>query len=274
MTPNVRFERMRPDEIVAAREQSPLAFLPIGPLEWHGPHLPLGTDPLHAEQVAMGAVRRTGGVVLPTLFAGAETVVAPNGRPHSLANLGLPEDIRVVGMDFPANNLKSLYFEESAFALTVREFVRGLVANEFRVIMLINGHGAANHVAALQRVAAEETTPSCRVIYHATWSPPQPPPLPGGGHATRGETDAVLAIDPELVDLGALPPDGTPITYPGYGIVDGPGFGGSPNPGFVVADEADPRRSTAEDGRTRVGHAIDAAVSVATQALAGLAADE
>lgn len=271
MTANVRFERMRPGEIVAAREQSPLAYLPVGPLEWHGPHLPFGTDPLHAEEIAMGAVRRTGGVVLPTLYAGAETVVAPSGRPHSLANLGVPEDERVIGMDFPANSLKSLYFDESVFALTVREFVRGLITNEFRVIMLINGHGAANHVAALQRVAAEETIGSCRVVYHAPWSPPQPPPLPGGGHATRGETDVVLAFAPDLVDLAELPPDDTPITYPDYGIVDGPGFSGEPNAGYVVADEADPRRAIAEDGQIRLGHAVDAAVHVATRTLADLA---
>lgn len=273
MTANARFERMRPDEIVAARQHCPLAYLPVGPLEWHGPHLPFGTDPLQAEHVATGAVERTGGVLLPTLYAGAETVVARSDRPHSLENLGLSDAERVVGMDFPANNVKSLYFEESVFALTVREFVRGMIANDFRVIMLLNGHGAGNHVTALQRVAAEESTPTCRVVYHAVWSPPQPPPLPGGGHATRAETDGMLAIAPETVDLAALPDGDEPLRYRDYGIVDGPGFGGNPNPGYVVAAEADPRRASDEDGRTRLGHAVDAAVHVATATLAEVRTD-
>jgi creatinine amidohydrolase len=48
----VRFELLRPDEILAERGRCPVVYQPIGPLEWHGPHLPMGTDPLHAEAVA------------------------------------------------------------------------------------------------------------------------------------------------------------------------------------------------------------------------------
>ena len=35
-------------------------------------------------------------------------------------------DARVVGMDLPTNPVKSLYFEEGVFAVSVREIVRGL----------------------------------------------------------------------------------------------------------------------------------------------------
>ena len=48
----VRFELLRPSEIVAERQRFPVVFQPVSPLEWHGPHLPYGTDPLHAEYVA------------------------------------------------------------------------------------------------------------------------------------------------------------------------------------------------------------------------------
>ncbi len=53
MEPKVEYELMRPAEVVAARERCPVAFVPIGPLEWHGPHLPMGTDGLHAHHVAV-----------------------------------------------------------------------------------------------------------------------------------------------------------------------------------------------------------------------------
>src|SRR5438445_335235 len=49
----VEYELMRPPEIAQARARLPLAFIPIGPLEWHGPHLPMGMDGLHAHPVAM-----------------------------------------------------------------------------------------------------------------------------------------------------------------------------------------------------------------------------
>ncbi len=44
----VYFELLRPDEITAERAHCLEAYQPIGPLEWHGPHLPLGTDLLYA----------------------------------------------------------------------------------------------------------------------------------------------------------------------------------------------------------------------------------
>ena len=30
-----------------------MAYVPIGPLEWHGPHLPVGVDMLHAHAMAL-----------------------------------------------------------------------------------------------------------------------------------------------------------------------------------------------------------------------------
>ena len=40
----VRGEYLRPEEIRAARERADLAFLPLGALEWHGAHGPVGVD--------------------------------------------------------------------------------------------------------------------------------------------------------------------------------------------------------------------------------------
>jgi hypothetical protein len=37
---------LRPDQVVASRDANGIIFLPLAPLEWHGPHLPLGVDPL------------------------------------------------------------------------------------------------------------------------------------------------------------------------------------------------------------------------------------
>lgn len=40
----VRYEFMRPQQILGARARAPVAYIPIGPLEWHGPHLPYGVE--------------------------------------------------------------------------------------------------------------------------------------------------------------------------------------------------------------------------------------
>ena len=68
----VQLEYLRPGEIMAEKERFSVVYLPIGPLEWHGPAMPYGTDPLAAQEVARAAARITGGVVMPTLFVGTE----------------------------------------------------------------------------------------------------------------------------------------------------------------------------------------------------------
>ena len=122
----VEYELMTIGEIVEAKRHAPLVFVPVSPIEWHGPHLPIGTDGLHAHHVAVRLAREVGGVVLPTLFAGTETVLQSKPESNQLGVLGLDEDARVVGMDFPGFPVKSLYFEESAFGIAVRDLVRAL----------------------------------------------------------------------------------------------------------------------------------------------------
>ena len=68
----LQFAHARPDEILAAREVCGILWLPVGQLEWHGPHLPFGVDPLNAESTALACAREMGGLVLPTLFCGTE----------------------------------------------------------------------------------------------------------------------------------------------------------------------------------------------------------
>ena len=63
-----RYYELRPAELEAIRAKAPAIYLPWGALEWHGPHLPLGLDGVAAEAVASGAIRRTGGVLMPTTW--------------------------------------------------------------------------------------------------------------------------------------------------------------------------------------------------------------
>jgi creatinine amidohydrolase len=66
----VRFDRMVPAEVRARREGCSLAYLPVGSLEWHGPHMPFGTDYLTVTYLAEEGARRFGGVVFPPIYYG------------------------------------------------------------------------------------------------------------------------------------------------------------------------------------------------------------
>lgn len=65
-----KWEELTPSEFVAAVQERPVAFVPLGLLEWHGEHLPLGTDMLKIYGIVLEVARRTGGVVLPPTFYG------------------------------------------------------------------------------------------------------------------------------------------------------------------------------------------------------------
>ena len=68
--PEVRFDRMVPSEIVARRSELSLAYLPVGSLEWHGPHMPFGTDYMTVAYLAEQAAQRFGGVAFPPVYYG------------------------------------------------------------------------------------------------------------------------------------------------------------------------------------------------------------
>ncbi|MDR7417675.1 MAG: creatininase family protein [Armatimonadota bacterium] len=241
---DVRYEMMRPGEIVAARDRAPVAYLPIGPLEWHGPHLPYGVDPLHAHVLAVECARETGGVVLPMLPLGTETYIEPDRLRHR----GFQGHERIIGMDFPAFPLPSLYLEESALGVVVRELIRGLKRQAFRVIVIVNGHGAPNHRAMLHRLAVEESEPGEVAVC-----------LTGAlldtrvrGHAELRETSYMAAYFPDTVDLTALPPPPAPIKTFETGVLDQPSLAGQPAPDFSISAGQDPRSASARQGREDV----------------------
>src|SRR3972149_4872329 len=67
----VRYEESRPADLRNMISKAPVAYVPIGALEWHGEHGPLGLDGIKAHALCELAAERTGGVVFPTVFWGA-----------------------------------------------------------------------------------------------------------------------------------------------------------------------------------------------------------
>jgi creatinine amidohydrolase len=253
--PEVRLQWMRPDEVIAARAVRSIAYLPVGPLEWHGPHLPLGTDPLQAETVALALAEKLGGVVHPTLFWGTER----ERTPETLRNLGFRGDEWIVGMDFPGMALRSFYVPEEQFALVARWNLENLIAHGFRLVVIVNGHGATNQIAQLQRLAGELTAegPAC-VLYtfpldHVTSEP---------GHASITETSAILALEAERVDLATLPPMEQPLRIPEWAIADAASFAGDFTPEHTLHASADPRLASAELGRRNYDAALNSLASI------------
>ncbi len=264
----VRYEMLRPGQLRAELQRCPLVFFPVGPLEYHGPHLPLGTDPLNAGACAREACRSLGkGVVLPTLYMGTE-----RERPAwMLESLGFKKDDWVVGMDFPTATWSSHYYQEHLFGLVVASHIEMLIGQGYKVIVIVNGHGAWNQLETLDRLAKHysHTTDALVVWRLAMMLDVSEKNL--AGHADLVETALLMHLEEEefggekVVDLGTLPPRSTPIHYVDFSIVDGPGFSEKPSTGRVVV--TDPRDATAAKGKAVFEDTVKMYVDLAAKAL-------
>ncbi len=68
------WENLREEEFLEAIEKSKgLCILPVGCLEKHGQHLPVGTDVIHITEIAKKATEEEYAVVFPTMYFGEKT---------------------------------------------------------------------------------------------------------------------------------------------------------------------------------------------------------
>src|SRR2546428_8127315 len=67
----VQAELLLPHEVDAALGVRSVAYLPLGSIEFHSAHLPIGLDGLTAHGVCVRAAARSGGMVLPPPYYGA-----------------------------------------------------------------------------------------------------------------------------------------------------------------------------------------------------------
>ena len=186
---NRRIEQLAwPAVQAAAALRGSTLVLPIGAVEQHGPHLPLGTDFLFAEAVVDQVLER-----LPTHL--------PVWRLPA-QNYGFsPEHL-----DFPGT--VSLPAEAM---LTNLKAVAAMAAKAgFQRLVLFNGHGG--QIGLLQVAAREiqQQNPHLAVLPWFLWSGPAgvleviaEPERSQGLHAARLETSLMLALYPKLV--GPIP---------------------------------------------------------------------
>lgn len=248
-----KYEEMRPGEIMTAMSERSLVYLSLGPLEWHGPAMPYGTDPVAAYECAIRAAEVTGGVVLPPIYAGTER----ERDTDTLKAMGFNGDEYVVGQDFPKNCLPSLYMREEVFSLVVREYLRMLVASGFKYIVIVNGHGATNQKDVLARLACEfsNETDSKVTVIMAIGSSGEDDHLEG--HATRYEHAVQMYLNGDNVDLSKLPPKDVKLKNCDWGITSASAYALCPNEDSTVEPECDPRNATAQQGETAMKNSVD-----------------
>lgn len=213
MTPEVRLERMRPHEIEAAIARAPIAWVPLGALEFHAPHLPNGTDGFTGHGLLVAAAERAGGVVLPWSYL-------------TLGTLALPWSFR---------------YDADIVAGALRQTLRQLPATGVRLAVVHTGHAPLDLNHLIKRVCAEvEGEGSGLLAMGLSYLELNAVLGTGLGsnwpvavdHGSTMETSWVAALEPNLVDTDRLPDDPEADIVGVYG----------PNPRFT----ADPSRGAAQ----------------------------
>jgi len=156
--------------------RKPVVLLPVGAVEQHGPHLPLGADLIQPLHVLERVAAKTGAILAPPV-------------PYGLVQTSRP---------FPGS--VSVSFD--ALRAYVRDVLAELVRNGFRRIVVVSGHAEGVHMAALRTAAkevvdrggADITVLSDYDIVYASRFAEE-----GEGHAGKIETSRILAQRPELV---------------------------------------------------------------------------
>ncbi|MGA2386122.1 MAG: creatininase family protein [Candidatus Bathyarchaeia archaeon] len=123
------FDELTMSEVEKAAKSGMVVIFPVGSVEEHGAYLPLSTDSLQPEFIALEVAKRTKSLVLPTLRYGV-----------CLSTRNFPGTLSI--------NFSSLY------RITF-DILSELVRNGFGKILVLSGHAATLHMAAL-RLAAEK----------------------------------------------------------------------------------------------------------------------
>jgi creatinine amidohydrolase len=220
-----RHELMYPKEFAEAVVRCPVAYVPLGLLEWHGEHLPLGVDGLKSHALCLAVARAVGGgVVLPPFYV---------GRPGFTSFPGTMTYRHEVVRDVLVGALEEL--EKIGF----------------RAVLMVAGHyGRPQQETIAEAVAAFSQHSRVRVlalceteaVEHLGYR---------GDHGGPWETSMTLALLPELVRLDAFRPGEQDIVQ--YKVSPRPDRYGFEMGGYRLSWSEDVREAvTPEDSRHKL----------------------
>jgi creatinine amidohydrolase len=239
--PHGCMELMRPDELEAVLEATPIAYVPMGTYEHHGWHLPVCFDGIKAHALCELAASRTGGAVLPTFFYGT-------GGGH-------------VGYKW------TVMLDEARICPVIEATLDHLARQGFRVVVVLTGHYPQEQVDMVHRLAAEAEARNPGVRFVGLTEPEVTTAEPGdpmaGDHAAKYETSIALALDPSWVRLDALVAGRDParVALRGTPLLDRPSHDPA-HPLYAIGGQ-DPRvHASRELGEKLVGEIVTRLVAL------------
>lgn len=194
--PKVRYSELRPHEFRKRLAERPIAYLPLGTLEWHGEHLPLGSDAIQAEGLMIECARQFGGIVMPPIHLGPD-------RAQFLDNGAM-----LVGMDYantttPPRQLDgSCYWVPAGLHLQIVDAILAQLKRAGFKAVFGDGHGPSRW-SWIENLKERESRFGLKLFgvtddIKKLWKSQV-------DHAAKNETSLMMHYRPELVDLSQLP---------------------------------------------------------------------
>jgi creatinine amidohydrolase len=191
------------------KRDQPAILLPVGALEQHGPHLPLGTDGMLSSAVAADAAARIGALVAPGLSYGYKSQPKCGGGQHFCGTTSV-DAATMIG--------------------SVRDAVREFARHGATKLVIVNGHYENQWFITegidlgLRDVGGSAALQVMRLEYwdflsETTLATVFPDGFPGFAleHAAVIETSLMLHYHPSLVRLDLIP-DEPAVDFPPYDV--------------------------------------------------------
>jgi creatinine amidohydrolase len=219
---SVLYTHLTPTDFRLRLKQAPIAYLPLGTLEWHSEHMPLGSDGLQSEGFFVRLANAVGGIVLPMIFLGPD-----NAQP------GAPYDY--YGMDMlgfkpgPPQRLEgsAYWVDMPVYDALIDTILHNLARAGFKIVVA-HGHGPSTW-RWRERIPALQAKYGLRLFHCFDGDGPEGQNDPLGlmtDHAGANETSLVMALHPDLVHMEHLSPD--PAARPVAILGEDPRYHASP----------------------------------------------
>ncbi len=181
--PHLWLDELSTVEAAQAAKDGAVVIFPIGSVEEHGEHLPLCTDSVESEYIALEVAKKTGCLIAPPLRYG-------------ICNAG-------------RNFAGTLTIEFDTLYRLVHDVLSELVRHGFRRIIVLSGHAGQSHMVALRLAAQDivvkndkaEKKTRIMVLSDFDFAEELTPQYASknDGHAGTLETSRVMDISPELI---------------------------------------------------------------------------
>ena len=206
---DVEYERLRPDQIVDRRHACPVAYLPIGTIEWHGVHNPVGLDTLKIHALLCECAREIGGLVFPSLYYG-------ENREQGLMEANASDrGLIATKMDLPPDNFAPGYMVEGVstqnrnYQSLLVHILHEIKSLGFKVAVIGAGHyPLLDHARAAAALFHQEQASPKMIAWAMTgYELVRGQFSPCGDHAGKWETSLLMHLDPGMQDIARVQED-------------------------------------------------------------------